>query len=196
MNEIYLTLKNLKGLDLLLYIIGMFWDVYFLSCGKNFLYCSFFSGVPVPKSLCEGDVVDIVFNRSTKWHIDLNQAIAEGIHPLLEKLKGQITVEITRLSWAVFFCKGSGGPPKWGRYAFRYRKLACMWAGGMNDGLDVNSKQWRLRRLHHQHRSPHISGCLERPMLRKSHADCHHSVAQFQSLPLPARTHLGQFYCT
>lgn len=60
LNEIYLTLKNLKGLDLL-YIIGMFWDVYFLSCGSIFFYCSFFSGVPVPKSLCEGDVMDIVF---------------------------------------------------------------------------------------------------------------------------------------
>lgn len=44
--------------------------------------------------------------------MELNQAIAEGIHPLLEKLKGQITVEITTLSWAVFFCKGFGGSPK------------------------------------------------------------------------------------
>lgn len=41
LNEIYLTLKNLKGLDLLLYIIGMFGDVYFLSCGKIFFLLFF-----------------------------------------------------------------------------------------------------------------------------------------------------------
>lgn len=51
LNEIYLTLRNLKGLDLLLYITGMFGDVYFLSCGNIFFDCSFFSGVPVPKSI-------------------------------------------------------------------------------------------------------------------------------------------------
>lgn len=41
LNEIYLTLKNLKGLDLLLYIIGVFWDVYFLSCGNIFFLLFF-----------------------------------------------------------------------------------------------------------------------------------------------------------
>lgn len=35
-------------------------------------------------SICEGDVVDIVFNGSTQWHMDLSQATAEDIHPLLE----------------------------------------------------------------------------------------------------------------
>lgn len=64
LNEIYLTLKNLKGLDLLLYIIGMFGDVYFLSCGKIFFIVLSLAVFQFQSpSICEGDVVDIVFNQ-------------------------------------------------------------------------------------------------------------------------------------
>lgn len=141
LNEIYLTFENLKGLDLLLYTIGMFGNVYSFSSGKAFFLPNILSLTvsQFQASSVSWDVLDIVLigQQSDGWIWAKLQQRAS----ILCWSSWKDKLIWTSQCWAglSFFAKDQVDYQNEAGTLFNIWNWLAMWAGGMEDDLDVNS---------------------------------------------------------